>query len=274
MARTKRQIRGAYEGVDSLSSFGTAEELEIRRDDLLRGTAAQTRLIREALPASADVFEVGSGSGRLLVDLARSGVLRSGVGVELAESRVQFARRWAEDEGLEQLAFSTGDALRTLATESELDSVICVTGTMGYFTGMDGAPGGAELCRLARRALKPRGLLVIELYPHPRDLEMIAAADGPIQLWRELPQPDPWRFYLSGLSLEDGVLTHQKTFIHRSSGEVDTGRSERLRLYDEDQLKGLLADQGFTDIALYAGWDASSLKPDSELMIATARVAY
>jgi hypothetical protein len=72
------------------------------------------------------------------------------------------------------------------------------------------------------------------------------------------------------MELEDGVLIHRKTFIHRTTGEVDAGRVERLRLYSADQVRGLLAAAGLIEIMCREGWSNCQYKR-AETMVATAR---
>jgi hypothetical protein len=86
---------------------------------------------------------------------------------------------------------------------------------------------------------------------------LLEATGGTAQVWRELPHEDPWRFYLSELTLRDGVLTHRKTFIHRDDGRVDSGRTECLYLYTEREAEALVRDAGFCDVTCLDGWTAA-----------------
>jgi hypothetical protein len=87
-----------------------------------------------------------------------------------------------------------------------------------------------------------------------------------------LPEDDPWRFYLSAISLDDSrqILTHEKTFIHRATGRVDTGRRERLYLYSDDAIAQLLAATGFREVVTYEGWSQTRYE-GGEVMVVTAQ---
>ena len=145
-------------------------------------------------------------------------------------------------------------------------AVICITGAFAYFEPVD--PGsGLRLARLLQDALEPGGLLVLELYPHPRERVLLAATGGEARTWRELGPDDPWRFYLSDLRLEGDVLAHEKTFVHRTTGEVDSGRRERLLLYTPESITALLEEAGFRDLELLEGWTRSRYAGGDELVV-------
>ena len=260
-------VAAAYEGLESLDRFSDPADLAAYRASMLERTAAQTALIREL--GGGSILEVGSGNGRLLIDLARSGTIMRGLGIELSSSRTAFARRWAADIGDDQkLEFRSGDVL-SAELGAGWDIAACITGAFGYFDAL--APGSAlALLQNLRAALRPGGRLVLELYPHPRERALVEAAGGTLRTWRELDAGDPWRFYLSEFSVEGNVLTHRKTFVHRRTGEIDEGRSERLVLYTPDAIEALLGEAGFEDVQAYAGWDRTAYS-GGELLVVTAR---
>jgi cyclopropane fatty-acyl-phospholipid synthase-like methyltransferase len=182
----------AYEGVESLDSF-SPEQLRAYRDDLVERTRAQASFVAARLDPGARVLELGSGNGRLLIALARSAAIAEGLGLEVAQSRVAFAAAWAADEGLEQVHFDTADVLGATFADA-FDAVVCITGTYAYFDAMR-AGSAAELLRRAYDALRPGGLLLLELYPHPDWRRLLTASGGDeLRLWQELAPSDPWRF--------------------------------------------------------------------------------
>jgi SAM-dependent methyltransferase len=260
-------VAAAYEGLEALDQFSDPAELEAYRASMLERTAAQSALIRD-FPGEK-VLEVGSGNGRLLVDLARNGAITRGLGIELSTSRTAFAQRWAKDAGCDQvLAFRSGDAL-SAELGADWDLAACITGTFGYFDAF--VPGSAlTLLQNLQSALRPGGSVVLELYPHPDERKLVEAAGGTLRTWRELDADDPWRFYLSEFSVEGNVLTHHKTFVNRKSGEIDEGRSERLVLYTPAEIEALLAQAGFEDVQAYASWDKAPYS-GGDLLVVTAR---
>jgi SAM-dependent methyltransferase len=207
-----------------------------------------------------------------MIELALRGAIRQGLGVELSRSRTEFARRWAEEAGCsEHLAFRNCNALALELESASWDAVICISGTFSYFDAVE--PGSASrLLNHVRAALRPDGLLILELYPHPSERRLLAAGGNSIQTWRELDDDDPWRFYLSALTLRGDVLTHTKTFIHRTSGTIDEGRSERIVLYTPETIAELLKASGFTRFEMRDGWSDAPYS-HGDVLVVTAGTA-
>ena len=265
------EVLSAYEGVEELAGY-SATQLRAYRDDLLDRTEQQASFIAARLPPDARVLEIGSGNGRLLIALARAGAVADALGLEVARSRVEFARAWAADDGIAGLRFEVADALAG-DLPGEFDAVICITGAFAYFDAMR-AGSAVELLRRAHDALASGGLLVLELYPHPRHRRMLESdSTGELRLWQELAPSDPWRFYLSHLRYDGQrrVLSHHKTFVHRTSGEIDEGRHEHLRLYDAAELDVELRAAGFADVEAHGGWTGEPCGADDELLVVCGR---
>src|SRR4051812_3867908 len=263
-------IAAAYEGLERLDSFADADALERYRSAALERTREQADLVGRRLPPGGRVLEIGSGNGRLLIELAQRGALARGLGIELSASRTAFAQEWARAVGVDdRLELLTGDASELSLEEGAWDVATVITGTFAYFDAV--APGSAAaLLAQLRRALQPGGTLVLELYPHPAERRLLNAAGGALQTWRELDRDDPWRFYLSALTLDEDVLTHAKTFVHRQTGAIDEGRSERLVLYTPETIRGALTAAGFGGITLLDGWgDAGYADGDRLVVLAT-----
>jgi len=264
------ELTSAYEGFEELSSFVDRQSLEKYREVALENTQQQADFLGERLPDRAMLLELGCGNGRLLVELARRRRIAGGLGVDLSRSRIAFARAWAGDEGLEQLRFEAGDAA-TFDFADVFSAAVCITGAFAYFDAVEQGLARWLLDR-TRQALVPGGLLCLELYPHPHERRLVEAAGGEVRIWKELPPADPWRFYLSTLALDSAtqVLTHEKTFVHRTTGEVDSGRRERLLLYTSETIAALLRERAFRDIQVFGDWEHGEASEDSELLVVTA----
>lgn len=263
------QIAAAYKGLEEGKNFPDPAALEHYRDLLRERSREQAEFIALHAPPTTEALEVGCGNGRLLIELASRGAISGGIGLDLAASRIEFASRWAAAEGLNSLEFEADDALRHRLTDRMYGLAICVTGAFGYFDAA--LPGSAvALVKRLSRALETGGLLVLELYPHESDRRLVEDTGKELRVWSELPVDDPWRFYLSEFSMDGDVLTHRKTFVHRTTGLVDEGRCERLRLYSESELRELLDGSGFEEISVYGTWTGQPYE-DQEIMVVTAR---
>jgi SAM-dependent methyltransferase len=262
-------LGAAYEGLES--QFADPAAVAAYREAMLARSRPQADLLAPLLDRENDVLEIGCGNGRLLIELSQRGAITSGHGIDLARSRIEFAQAWAEDEGASGLEFAAGDALALDLTDAGLGALLCITGAFAYFEPL--AEGtAARLLTAWHRALAPGGLLCLELYPHPEYVTLLRTTGGHARIWHELGPDDPWRFYLSELhlGLDTGVLTHDKTFVHRTSGAIDEGRRERLMLYSDAQLRELLDDAGFVDVETREGWSDAAYD-GGEVMVVLGR---
>jgi SAM-dependent methyltransferase len=275
-ASERDELKLAYEGLEA--EFSSRAALERYRAAILERSAAQADFICHQLGlggprrrVGCSMLEVACGNGRLLIELARRNCIREARGVDIARSRIEFARNWAAELSLDQLRFEAADVLEMPLGACAYDAIVCLTGAFGYFEPL-GAGTAAALLGRWREALVPGGLLILELYPHPELIPILEASGGSACLWRELDPSDPWRFYLSDLRLQGGVLTHMKTFIHRTNGEVDAGRSERLQLYSAAEVSELLEDAGLSGIECHEGWKEAHYA-GGESMVVAARAS-
>jgi SAM-dependent methyltransferase len=258
------ELAGAYEGLEG--SFADREALASYRASMLERSAPQAEFLGALLAEEARVLEVGTGNGRLLIELGRRGALTEGLGIDLARSRIAFADDWARDLDLEHLRFEAGDVFERDYEPESYSAAVCITGAFAYFDPL--VPGSAlRLARLLHHVLEPGGLLVLELYPHPSERALLEATGREARTWKELDADDPWRYYLSRYELDGDVLTHEKTFIHRTTGEIDEGRRERLRLYTPEALESLLSEAAFREIRLFDGWTQEPYRSGDQLVV-------
>jgi SAM-dependent methyltransferase len=216
-----------YEGYESLDQFPDQESLEKYRDSLIEKTTQQADFIeRHTTPYS--VLEIGSGNGRLLVSLAKRGVLASGLGLDLSQSRTAFARRWAADWGLHDLWFFTDDVLRRKPTVN-CALVVCITGCIQYFTPLTDVGRVLKYMRASGRQA------LFELYKRPKEMSKVVRL-GPADRW--------FAIYSSYYPTDHpSSLLHRKTFVGRD-GSQDV-REETLWYYTLPEFLDLLKTHGF-----------------------------
>ncbi len=248
-----------YEGFESSENFPTAEALQAYRKLLLKKTEMQVAFIARHLgKRKLRVIDFGSGNGRLLVALALKGMLELGIGIEISQSRVAFARQWAEDLGLNSIIHSVAtDALTYDNFErGTFDLSVCITGTFGYFKPIrESAP--VELLGKMRESVAPNGFLLFELYQMPEERKkMLALNNGILRTWQPLPPEDRFAYYLDYFEyLEDRrVLIHGKTFIGRN-GVIDADRIEVIAYYTDIEFADLLRQNGFDGTKAYGDFN-------------------
>jgi len=263
--------RTGYEGYESLSSFPDRAALEAYRRLLLKKTELQVEFIaRRFAKPGLRVIEFCCGNGRLLTALALRGLIEYGIGLEISQSRVAFAERWAADLGLNNIKYHVADVLRPVPVAAEsYDLAVCITGAFSYFRPIrENAP--LELLASMRNVLVPDGQLLIELYQMPaRREQLLALSDNSLRLWHPLPPEDRFAYYLDDFQYfpDHHTLRHEKIFIGRN-GSIDAGRTEMLAYYSHDEISSLLNTAGFTVSLADADFDAAPYqKGISETMV-------
>jgi predicted RNA methylase len=239
--------RAAYRGVEAAENFRSRAELDAYRRGLLEKTRPQAAFVLKQVDRPMRLLEIGTGNGRLPICLAAMDAIEHALGVDVSASRIEFARRWADDAGFAALEFEVCDVLEAAPPDGGYDVVACITGTFGYFAATDGGLDRTAL-RYAAEALTRGGKLILELYTHPVLRERcLEAPHRTVRYWEALAPEDAFTWYLHEVSYdpERSVLGHRKIFIRREDGLVDDGRREYLRIYGEGELERLLEEEGF-----------------------------
>ncbi len=259
-----------YEGVEHPENFADRAAVDLYRRVALDKSRAQADFVTRNFPQARTLLEACCGNGRLLVSLADR--LDHVYGFDLAESRVAFGSCWIAERTIANASIWRDDAMAPSERLSGLrvELGLCLTGAFGYFEALRDGAGQRIIERLAGN-IEPSGGLILELLQHPRD----AAAcrqdpDRRHRSWIELPESDPFRFYLSEFEFDESrqVLAHRKIFVGRD-GRIDTGRSEALRLYRRDEVAALLAPW-FEDLSFYSDWAESPYSEGSDTLIVKA----
>ncbi len=263
-----------YEGIEAPENFPSRHELEQYRTLLLRKTAAQVEFIRRKLAPRGRklrVLEFCCGNGRLLVALAQAGLLEHGLGIDLAASRIAFAREWVGELGLRQIELRNQDVLELEVPRMSFDLAVCLTGAFQYFRPISAAVPGKLLSRM-HGGLDAGGRILLEVYPLAEKMRKIFALNrNHLRTWDPLPPEDRFAYYLHQQDYwpESRIVRHQKTFIGRD-GAIDAGRTEFLAYYDRAQIGTMLRKQGFRSILCFRGFRAGD-KADSLVVTAVRK---
>lgn len=265
-------IENPYEGVEAPSNFASSLALNEYRAQALRKSQEQAAFITARIGGAASLTEACCGNGRLLITL--SDTIDRLEGFDLAKSRIAFAQSWIDDLALRNIAVWEDDLLdpSSRVIGSKADILICITGSFGYFEAL-GEGNGQRVKDSFAHALHPGGYLFLELYPHPMVVGRCQSIkDNTYRTWAELPESDPFLYYLSEYYFDESrlVLTHKKIFVARD-GKIDSGRQEQLRIYGIEEITDLLLPE-FEDIALFGNWTGSRYCDGiDEAMIVVAR---
>ncbi len=228
-------------------------------NDFTRNTAAEGDFILAefGLPPESRILDMGCGTGRHAIELARRGYRVTGV--DIAAGMLEEARKAADDAGV-TVAWIEADATR-FTTPERFDAALCLCGGAFGILNLDDDPADHDRAVLhaIHAALKPGAPLILTT------LNAFARL-------RELTDAEiaPGRFNL--LTLEE---------IYTDEAETPQG-VERLRLKERrwlpPELIALCHATGFTVAHIWGGtsgrWNHRPLRLDEpELMLIARKTA-
>lgn len=204
--------------------------------------------------AGARVLEQGCGPGLFLVPLARRGDRVTGL--DLSAAMLDGARAALGTAGVEA-ELVRGD-MRGFTRPETFDVVLNVFTSFGYF---DTAEENLAVARCAHESLVPGGRYVVDLLGK----EVLAS-------WVGRPQavdlPDGSEVFQRDTVVDDWSRLRTDWTLVEPGGAVRRASISSV-LYSAVELKGLLAEAGFTDVRAYGGFDGSGYGPGSRRLIVT-----
>jgi SAM-dependent methyltransferase len=214
------------------------------------------------------VLELGCGSGRVCLALARSGF--DVTGVDTSAEMLSLARAYAVASGLSECVRLEQADVRSLAFEGQFAlAILALNGYLHLLTVEDQA--AALAC--AHRALLPGGVLIVDL-PNPH-VAFSPDTDGEFLLRRRFSSPEGHSIASYTLSRTDLAGQRQHLTLrydealegerfHRTAVEID------LRFVYRYEMEALLRQAGFEVDAVYGSYDLDAYETDSDVMVFVA----
>ena len=251
--------------MDLYEGFSPFYDLDLggREDDLLL-------LEQFCARCGSPILDLGCGTGRLLLPLARKGYRLTGV--DLSPTMLARARRKLGAEGLEGRVVLVEQDMRALGLPERFDLAFCVCNSFMHLLTLEdqlAALGGV----LAH--LNPGGLLLLDLF-NP-DLSRLLEPPGQLTLEKVMTDPETGHRVLKthARRVDRGQQIMHVTYL---LDEVDDqGHVLRtvfpfsLRYLFRAELELLLRYAGFELEAVYGSHDLDEFTGESERMIAVAR---
>jgi SAM-dependent methyltransferase len=215
------------------------------------------------------ILELGCGTGRVLLPLARQGYEITGV--DLSQPMLEMARRKVAAENLSELVTLSQQDMRELELAGRFNMAFAAINSFMHLLNTDDQL--AALARI-RHHLNPGGLLLLDLF-NP-DLSRLLEARGQVGLAKVMTDPDTghrlMRFHSDKVDL--GQQTIHVTFV---MDELDAEGSLKRTLFPFSirylfrfELELLLRHAGFEVEAIYGSYDLDEYSGDSPKMIAVA----
>jgi SAM-dependent methyltransferase len=205
-------------------------------------------LAAAAIDATANVLDIGCGSGQTTRDAARRASAGSALGVDLSARMIELARELAERERLANVTFQQADAQVHPFPEQRFDIAVSQHGVMFF-----GDPPAA-FTNIAR-AVRPGGRLILLAWQPPGRNQWRSTFRTALAAGRELPTPPPdapGPFSLSDPDRVRGLLT--------SAGFVDV----RLHGLSEPMYVGRDVDDACQFISGQLAWMTADLDADAK----------
>lgn len=229
--------------------------------------------VNETRDIDGSVLELASGTGRVLIPIARAG--KRIAGLERSEKMLARCRENVSAEPAqvrERITLSAGD-MRSFDLGERFDAVIIPFRPMQHLTSIDD-----QLACLAsvRRHLAPGGRLMFDVF-NP-DLRRIATP--PIDEFDDTPEtplPDGRTFRRTGRivaahRLDQVTDVELIYYVTAPDGSVDRRvHTIQMRWYLRVELEHLLARAGFQIAAMYGDFDRSPLVDESPEIVVVAK---
>lgn len=228
--------------------------------------------IQQATASDGPVLELGCGTGRVSIAMARADV--EVVGVDISPRMVEAATGKAKAAGVsDNCHFVQGD-MRSVALDRKFSMVVM---PFRSFQSMLTVKDQLAALSNVRKHLTPKGELILDILVP--DVQLIAVSDPMPFHVRDVPQPDTGHtFVIWGQNSWDGMT--QVNSARLIIDELDPQGEAVRRLYRDFpirytfryEMEHLLHRAGFTPEALYGGFDGEPLEEDSEDQVWIARV--
>jgi len=225
--------------------------------------------------AASRVLELGCGTGRLTLPLARAGHPVTGIDLSpamLARAREKLAAE--PDMVRERVTLLEGDVRRmSLADEPSFDLVVAPFRVLQHFDAIDDQ---LDVLAGARRRLRPGGRLVVDVF-NPSYPMMTLDRSAEVEDTPEQPLPDGrtlrrtvrvtavhWAEQVSDVEL----IYHLRT----GDGTERAVQAFRMRWFTPAELTHLVARAGLRLEALYGGFDRRPLDDEApEIVVVASR---
>ncbi len=251
--------------MDRFSGYAELYDLDYadRDEDLLMIEQFATR-------CGSPVLELGCGTGRVLVPLARRGFQVTGV--DASQAMLERARQRAATEQVADSVTLVHQDMRGLDLDQRFNLAFAAANT---FMDLPTADEQLAVLTYIRRHLNPGGLLLLDLF-HPDLGELTERSGQVIHDWTR-PHPDtgePVTKFYSQVTDVAHQLIHFTFFVDALdvAGVVRrTIFSFSLRYLLRSELELMLRRAGYELEAVYGSYDLDGFAADSEKLIAVAR---
>lgn len=209
------------------------------------------------------LLELGCGTGRLAIPLAREGIPVTGI--DFSDSMLSRARQNVQSEDLDT-NFIQAD-IRDFALAAQFDLVILPINTLCHILNIEDV---GRMLACIRQHTKPDARFIID-YFNPRLSALLRKPEEEFT-FAEYPHPEGRGNITVTATATYDRSTQINTFHLKYNVDGNIVADElRMRIYFPQELDGLLHFNGFSIEAKYGDYDESPFKGDSPRQLVVAK---
>lgn len=217
-------------------------------------TKREVELICEILDIRRDhrILDLCGGHGRHSFALYSRGN-RNCTLVDYSECLLRKAREHGVEHGI-PIKIIRADARRTGLRPDQFDRVCILGNSLGYISEDD---ADVRIIREARRLLRAGGRILVDV----ADGDYVLESFNPVA-WHEIGEDT---VVCRQREIQEGQLCARELVLSKGNGLV-RDESYSIRLFNEQGIRSLLAENGFVSVMVHKGFSAHELKGDYGFM--------
>lgn len=204
--------------------------------------------------SALNIMELACGTGKIAVELAKKG--HQVTGVDLSDEMLSLAYNRMQEESV-RLALAVGD-MRSLEPMGDFDVVTCFSDSLCYMSDENEV---AQVFQSVNRNLGDGGVFLF-------DVHSLHQVNNVFPGYQYIYQDEEGAFLWESFAGDaENSVEHDLTFFVDSPGNPGLFERHteyhRERTYPLDVYQRILAETGFTDIAVTAEFGVSEVREDS-----------
>lgn len=222
-----------YNAYDGYEVFNDKNIETSYKQSKLESCKKSVEFIHKLFDDKINVLELGSGNSKLLYNLSLNNLINNAVGVEISESRHQFAEKWKSELNLNNIQNINDDFINYNHQTNYFDLCVCVDLAFQFIEPIKDS-GEHLVLQKINNCLNKNGKIILELDGCNKIIEAISVNN---KIWEEFAIDDPWQFSLWDCKFDKktSFLNWGKKFIHRIEKRIDN-TNVILKIYTKESI--------------------------------------
>ena len=252
---------------DGYEIFDSKEDVQKYRKSKIEDVQKNVHFVKRFFNDKMTVLEIGSGNSKFLYALEQHGILNRGYGIDLSNSRVNFAEEWKKDLKMDNVTNINSNFFDcNLEDFPDFDLVYCSDMAFQLFDPSERG-NDVKCLETVYDKMKSGSKILLEIEDSKNLFKTMT--NNEVRVWQEFDESDPWRYLLWECKYEndDSWIRYNKTFIKRDLSELFNS-SIVLRNYSREEAKTLLQQNNFVNVQIFEYWkDEGDMEDDGYIII-------